>query len=79
MSRISAFSAIRRATLLTSPQLFGQSLRSTLAIPVPNTPHRLGLPRRPWDFLRVGLPPQPAKSRPTAVSIKFDPYAIIEG
>src|SRR5215207_127781 len=42
---------------------YSDSLRSsTLAIWPANTAHRLGLLPSPWDFLRVGLPLQHAKS-----------------
>jgi hypothetical protein len=43
-------------------QVLKHALNSTLAIWPANTPHRLGLLPSPWDFLRVGLPLQHAKS-----------------
>src|SRR5215207_8133407 len=46
------------------------SLCSTLAIWPPNTPHRLGFLRRPLDFLRVALPPRPAKK--VTLSLRFN-------
>ena len=38
-----------------------------MAITSPNTPRRLGAPRRPQDFLRGGFAQRPAKSRPRRV------------
>src|SRR5215204_2424590 len=66
----SPFSEVRRATLQTSPRLFGQFLCSTLAIRLHSRGHRSGV-----LWIRVGLLPCPLPEVTREKSyVPTDPY-----